>query len=164
MEHMFFVISSLFLSILVTSFSIGIIKVMCFSVFSPKQVKCFLNSFANSFMSYNHNLIHYEKHEEFFQVHYILNHICYAQDLYVPLYNDNDLQLYNIFIFHIFIFRFFFTNITDFCISYDSGCFFDNFCFFFLNVIIFIVCFLKDFSKLFHTIFSSVHHAYFLCF
>ena len=63
---MFFVISSLFLSILVTSFSIGTIKVMCFSVFFPKQVKCFLNSFANSFMSYNHNLIHYEKHEEFF--------------------------------------------------------------------------------------------------
>ena len=29
------------------------------------------------------------------------------------MYNDNDLQLYNIFIFYIFIFKFFFTNITD---------------------------------------------------
>ena len=27
---------------------------------------------------------------------YILNYICYAQHLYIPLYNDNDLQLYDI--------------------------------------------------------------------
>ena len=36
----FFVISSPFLSILVTFFSIGTVKVMYFSVFSPKQVNC----------------------------------------------------------------------------------------------------------------------------
>ena len=50
MQDIFFVISSPFLSILVTSFSIGIANVMYFSVFYPKQVSCFLNSFVNSFM------------------------------------------------------------------------------------------------------------------
>ena len=49
-KDIFFVNSSPFLSILVTSFSIETIKVMYFSVFSPKQVNCFSNSSANSFM------------------------------------------------------------------------------------------------------------------
>ena len=47
---MFFVISTPFLSILVTSFTIGTVKVMSFLVFSPKQVNCFLNSSAKSFL------------------------------------------------------------------------------------------------------------------
>ena len=37
MQDIFFVISSAFLPILVTSFSIGTVKFMYFSVFSPKQ-------------------------------------------------------------------------------------------------------------------------------
>ena len=45
-----FVISYSFLTILVTSFSIGAVKVIYFSVFFPKQVNCFLKSYANSFM------------------------------------------------------------------------------------------------------------------
>ena len=45
-----FVISIPFLQILVTSFSIGTVKVMFFSVFSPKQVNWILNSSAISFM------------------------------------------------------------------------------------------------------------------
>ena len=45
-----FVISSPSLSILVTFLSIGMEKVMYFSVFSAKQVNGFLNSSANSFM------------------------------------------------------------------------------------------------------------------
>ena len=49
-QDIFFVISSAFLSIFVTSFSIGPLKVMYFSVLSPKQVNCFLNSYANSFV------------------------------------------------------------------------------------------------------------------
>ena len=51
MQDIFFVISSPFLSILVTSFSIGTLRAMYFSVFSPKQVNSFLNSSANSFMT-----------------------------------------------------------------------------------------------------------------
>ena len=41
MEKFFFVVSSLFLSILVTSFSIEIVNVMYFAVFSPKQENYF---------------------------------------------------------------------------------------------------------------------------
>ena len=48
-----FVISSPCLSTLVTSCSIGTVKVIYFSVFSPKQVSCFLNSSA--FLWYNDN-------------------------------------------------------------------------------------------------------------
>ena len=47
---MFFVISSPFLLIFVTSFSVGTVKVIYFSVFSSKQVNCLLNSSASSFM------------------------------------------------------------------------------------------------------------------
>ena len=47
---MVFVISSPFLSILVISSCTGTENVMYFSVFSPKQVNCFWNYFANSFM------------------------------------------------------------------------------------------------------------------
>ena len=50
MRDIFYVIYSPFLSILVTSFSVGTVKVNYLSVFSPKQVNCFLNSSANSFM------------------------------------------------------------------------------------------------------------------
>ena len=50
MKDIFFVISSPFLSILVTTFSNGTVKVMYFSVFSPRQVNCFLSFSANSFM------------------------------------------------------------------------------------------------------------------
>ena len=50
MQDIFFVIFSLFLSILVTSFSIVTVTVMYFSVFSPKQVNYFSNSSASSFM------------------------------------------------------------------------------------------------------------------
>ena len=42
--------SSSFLSILVTSFSIGTVEIMYFPVISPKQVNCFLNFSANYFM------------------------------------------------------------------------------------------------------------------
>ena len=41
MQDMLIVTSSPFLSILVTSFPIGTVKFMCFSVFSPQQVNCF---------------------------------------------------------------------------------------------------------------------------
>ena len=47
------------------------------------------------------------------------------------------------FIFQIFIFNFFFTNITDFRI------FINNFIFFFLKLIIFIACCLKNSQKFF---------------
>ena len=50
MSNICFVISSQLLSILVTSFSIGTVKVMYFPVFSAKQVNCFFNSSANSFI------------------------------------------------------------------------------------------------------------------
>ena len=49
MEDIFFVIYSSFLSILVTSFSIGTKTGMYYSVFSPKQVNYF-NFSANTFM------------------------------------------------------------------------------------------------------------------
>ena len=45
-----FFVTSQFLSVLVTSFSIGTVNVIYFSVFSLKQVNCFSNSSANSFM------------------------------------------------------------------------------------------------------------------
>ena len=41
MQDIFFIISSPFLPIIVTSFSIGTVNFMCFSVFSPKQVNSF---------------------------------------------------------------------------------------------------------------------------
>ena len=47
------------------------------------------------------------------------------------------------FIFQIFILKFFFTNITDLCI------FINNFIFFFLKLIIFIACCLKNSQKFF---------------
>ena len=47
---MAFVISSPFLSVHLTSFCIGTEDVMYFAVFSLKQVNCFSNSSANSFM------------------------------------------------------------------------------------------------------------------
>ena len=47
---MAFVISFPFLSILITSFSIGTVKVMYFSVFYPKQVNFPSNSSASSFV------------------------------------------------------------------------------------------------------------------
>ena len=50
MCDVFFNFFSLFLSIPVTSVSIGTVKVIYFSAFFTKQVKCFLNSSANSFM------------------------------------------------------------------------------------------------------------------
>ena len=59
---MFFVILFPFLSVPVTSFSIGTEKVIYFLAFSPKQVNCFSSSSANYFMiNDNHNQIHYEK-------------------------------------------------------------------------------------------------------
>ena len=51
MQDIFFAIFSQFLSIHITSFSIGTVKVMYFLVFSPKPVNYFLNSSANSFMA-----------------------------------------------------------------------------------------------------------------
>ena len=50
MYKIFFGTCSPFWSILVTSFSIENVKVIYFSKFSPKQVNCYLNSSANSFM------------------------------------------------------------------------------------------------------------------
>ena len=50
MQDIFFVISSPFLSILITSFFIGTVKVMYFSASSPKHVNCFLNSSVKCFM------------------------------------------------------------------------------------------------------------------
>ena len=77
-------------------------------------------------------------------LYYILNYICHVQHLYILLYNDKDLKL----IFQIFIFKFFFTNITDFCIF--SFCFFvNNFIFFFLKLIIFITYSLKNSQNFF---------------
>ena len=49
MKDIFFVISSPFLSILVTGFSIGTVKVIYYFLF-PKQVNCLLISSANSLM------------------------------------------------------------------------------------------------------------------
>ena len=46
----FFVISSPFLLIILTSFSIWTVKAMYISVFSPRQVNCFLNYSANFIM------------------------------------------------------------------------------------------------------------------
>ena len=47
---MVFVISFLLLPALITTFSIGTEKAIYFSVFSPKQLKCFSTSSANSFI------------------------------------------------------------------------------------------------------------------
>ena len=54
------------------------------------------------------------------------------------------------FFFQIFIFKFFFTNIIDFCIFIWFLCFFiNNFIFFLLKLIIFIVCSLKNSQNFF---------------
>ena len=59
---MVFVISSPFLSILVTSFCIGTEKIVYFSVFSNKQENYFSNSSANTFMiNDDDSSIHSEK-------------------------------------------------------------------------------------------------------
>ena len=50
MQDTFFVIPFPFLLVLETSFSIETVKFMYFSVFSSKQVNCFLNSAANYFV------------------------------------------------------------------------------------------------------------------
>ena len=50
MYNICFVTFSPFLSIIASSYSFGTVKVMYFSVFSPKQINSFSNSFANSFM------------------------------------------------------------------------------------------------------------------
>ena len=52
--------------------------------------------------------------------------------------------------FHIFIFKFFFTNIADFTFFYCSWCYFINqIIFFILELIITIVCYVKDSQKFF---------------
>ena len=86
-------------------------------------------------------------------MHYISNYIYYAQHLSILLNNDNGLYFYNIFFFQIQIFA----------LTYDSCCSFDNnFIFFFLILIIFIVCSLKDSQNVFiqsmpiHTCFFSI--------
>ena len=62
------------------------------------------------------------------------------------------------FVFQIFIFKFFFTNVTlEF--SYGSSCsFFNNFIFFFLKLIKFIACFLKDSQNFFMQPVLYIHH------
>ena len=51
LQDIFFVLFSPVLSIRVTSFTIGTVEVMYFSVLSPKQVNCFFfNSSAYTFM------------------------------------------------------------------------------------------------------------------
>ena len=50
MYNICFVTFSPFLSIIASSYSFGTAKFMHFSVFSPKQVNSFSNSFANYFM------------------------------------------------------------------------------------------------------------------
>ena len=50
LQYMVFVISSQFLPILLTSFSIGTEKVMFFTVFSPKKENCSSGSSASSSM------------------------------------------------------------------------------------------------------------------
>ena len=72
---MVFGISS-FLSILVCLFSIGTVKVMHFSVFSRKEVNCFSNSSANSFVTkwFSISILYFK-----------LQMLC-AATLYVPVH------------------------------------------------------------------------------
>ena len=48
--YIFCIFFSQFVSILVTSSSIGTVKLMYFLAFFPKQINCFSNSSADSFM------------------------------------------------------------------------------------------------------------------
>ena len=90
------------------------------------------------------------------------------QHLDIPLYNDNDLNDTKFFIFQIFICKFFFVNIINFCIVYiiPAAVLLINSFLFFSKLIIFITCFLKD-SKIFSlkNIFIqsllSIHNAFF---
>ena len=64
---MIFLISSPFLSNLLTSFSIGTVKVISISVFSPKTSKLFIICLLTLLKGVNnHKWIRYEKLYEFF--------------------------------------------------------------------------------------------------
>ena len=111
----FLVISSPFLSSLVTSFSIGTVKVLYFSVFSPKQVNCFFKLFfydkmiiiVRSIMKNYRNFFRYT----IFQITYGIHSTSIFPYIMTMISNFTIF-----FISQIFILKFFFTNITDFCI------------------------------------------------
>ena len=80
--------------------------------------------------------------------------LCCAQHHYIPLYNDNDLQLYDIFYlshihFQFFFFFFFFEKYIRLLHFFMSSAALLLIISFFLKLIIFMVCSLKDSQNVF---------------
>ena len=148
LQDIVFMISFQFLSILVTSFSVGAEMIMYFLVFTPKQVNCPSNSSANSFMIKMIIMVRstVKSYGDFFcctlfKTRYAMCSACIMT--MIPI-------LTKFFIFSMFPFKYFITNITKFCIFYDFYCWFVNNLFFsFLKLIISIVCSLKDLQNFF---------------
>ena len=145
---MLFIIYFPSLLILITSFYIGNEKLMYFSVFCPKRLNCPSNSSASSFMRIVMVIVTrsiMKNYKNFFS--YTIHSIAHAMRstsifrcimIMVP-------DIATFFIFSLFIFKFFFSNIANFCIFHDFCCsFVNNF-----NFFIPIACFCKD-SKVFY--------------
>ena len=108
---MVFMISSPFLSILLTSFGIGPENVLYYSVFSLGKLNSLSNSFASSFMF---------KWQSYFDPLWkttgislgilYLNYICYVPHLCIYQYNHN---FAIVFITTVLMFKLFFANLAD---------------------------------------------------
>ena len=78
-----------------------------------------------------------------------LNYICYLQHLYIFLYNENGLSLYNIFYLqHVYLFALQISQIFAFSYNF-SWPLVNNFIILFSKLIISIACSLKDSQKFF---------------
>ena len=133
---------------------------MYFSVFSLKQLNCFSDSSASSVLcncpsdssassvlliKWYHSYIHCEKYRNCFRYTIFWNKsaMCNTSIFTCIMTMISSITIF--FIFKIFIFKLFFTNIVyKYCCSFVN-----NFIFFFLKLFIFIACFLKYSQNLF---------------
>ena len=164
MLDIFFVISSPFLSILVIYFSIGTVKVMYLSVFSPKQVNCFLNFSASSYMIIIIRSI-MKNYRNFFS-YTIFQITCAMRIISILSCNDSDFyfcdtfHLSNIY-FQIFLYRYSkflnFHMIPAVLLLIASSLSF-------LKLVISLRALLRIHKTLSWNLYLCIHHAYFLCF
>ena len=117
LEELVFMISFLFLSILVTSFSIETVKVMYFSGFFHKQVNCSSNSSASFFVIVRFILKNYRM--TLGTLYFKLQRAVCSTSVTTMILNFTIF-----FIFNIFIFKFFLKISQIFAFLYESCCFF----------------------------------------
>ena len=146
MLDIFFVISSPFLSILVIYFSIGTVKVMYLSVFSPKQVNCFLNFSASSYMIIIIRSI-MKNYRNFFS-YTIFQITCAMRSISILSCNDSDFYFCDTFHLSNIYFQIFLYRYSKF-LNFHMIPFVNSFIFFLFKISYFIACSLKDSQNVF---------------